>query len=120
QHELPQPGTLTKRETDERERADIEYGLGVAHEIARLDLGQTIVVRDRAGELVRGRLTVVKTAKPDQDMRFDVPVVGVPTIETMIRSGATCICLTAGKTLMFDREEMIRQANKNRISIVAA
>src|SRR5207249_4562151 len=135
--QLPDPGNLTKRAPDERERSDIEYGLGIANEIARLDLGQTIVVRDRAcvaseamegtdavmrraGELVRGRLTVVKIAKPDQDMRFDVPVVGIPTIESMIAAGATCLCLTAGKTLMFDREETIKRANKNKIAIVAA
>jgi DUF1009 family protein len=134
--QLPKPGTLTKRSPDERERSDIEYGLEVAHEIAKLDLGQTIVVRDRAcvaieamegtdavirraGELVRGRLTVVKIAKPDQDMRFDVPVVGLPTVETMIAAHATCLCLTAGKTLMFDRDEMIRLANKHKIAVVA-
>jgi len=69
---------------------------------------------------VRGRLTVVKIAKPDQDMRFDVPVVGLPTVETMIEAGATCLCLTAGKTLIFDREEMLGLANKNRIAVVAA
>jgi len=97
---------LTRRAPDERERGDLEYGCEIAQEIARLDLGQTIVIRDRAcvaieamegtddvirraGGLVRGRLTVVKNAKPDQDMRFDVPVVGVPTIESMIDSGAT-------------------------------
>jgi UDP-2,3-diacylglucosamine hydrolase len=134
--QLPQPGILTKRAPDARERSDIEYGLEVAREIARLDLGQTIVVRDRAcvaieamegtdavirraGELVRGRLTVVKIAKPDQDMRFDVPVVGVPTIETMSECGATSLCLTAGKTLMFDREDMVRQANRKKMAIVA-
>jgi len=134
--QLPDIGTLTKREPDEREHGDIKYGLEVAREIARLDLGQTIVIRDRAcvaieamegtdavvrraGQLVRGRLTVVKIAKPDQDMRFDVPVVGIPTIESMIESGATCLCLTAGKTLMFDREEMIKLANKHKIAIVA-
>jgi len=134
--ELPKAGTLTKRAPDDRERGDIEYGLEVAHEIARLDLGQTIVVRDRAcvaieamegtdavirraGELVRGRLTVVKIAKPDQDMRFDVPVVGIPTIESMVESGASCLCLTAEKTLMFDREEMIKAANKHLLTIVA-
>jgi len=133
---LPQPGPLTVREPDERERGDIEYGLEVAHEIARLDLGQTIVIRDRAcvaieamegtdavirraGQLVNGRLTVVKIAKPDQDMRFDVPVVGVPTIESMIESRASCLCVTAGKTLMFDRDEMINLASKNKIAIVA-
>jgi DUF1009 family protein len=62
---------------------------------------------------------VVKIAKPDQDMRFDVPVVGLPTIETMIAAGATCLCLTAGKTLMFDREEMIALANRHKIAIIA-
>jgi len=134
--QLPTTGTLTRRNPDERERSDIEYGLEVAREIARLDLGQTIVVRDRAcvaieamegtdavirraGELVRGRLTVVKLAKPDQDMRFDVPVVGIPTIESMSAAGATCLCLTAGKTLMFDRLEMIAMADKNKIAITA-
>ena len=134
--QLPQTGILTKRAPDERERGDIEYGLEIAREIARLDLGQTIVVRDRAcvaieamegtdavirraAELVRGRLTVVKIAKPDQDMRFDVPVVGVPTIESMVASGATCLCVTAGKTLIFDRQEMIALANKSKIAIAA-
>jgi DUF1009 family protein len=62
----------------------------------------------------------VKVAKPDQDMRFDVPVVGLPTIETMIASGATCLSITAGKTLIFDREEMIALANKNRICVVGS
>lgn len=133
---LPEAGNLSKRVPDDRELADIEYGLEVANEIARLDLGQTIVVRDRAcvaieamegtdavirraGQLVRGRLTVVKIAKPDQDMRFDVPVVGIPTIESMVSAGAGCLCLTARKTLMFDREAMIRLANKHKIAIVA-
>jgi len=120
--QLPDVGALTRRAPDDREQGDIEYGLEIAKEIARLDLGQTIVVRDRAcvGALVRGRLTVVKIAKPDQDMRFDVPVVGVPTVESMIAAGATCLCLTACKTLMFDRDEAIKLANKNKIAIVAA
>src|ERR671929_1982468 len=134
---LPEEGVLTRRAPDERERGDIEYGLEVAREIARLDLGQTIVVRSRAcvaveamegtdacilraGQLARGRLTVVKVAKPDQDMRFDVPVVGPPTVEAMSEAGATCLCLTAGKTLMFDREEMLRLADRRRIAVVAA
>jgi DUF1009 family protein len=134
--QLPQPGTLTKRAPDERERSDVEYGLEIARGIAGMDLGQTIVVRDRAcvaieamegtdavirraGDLVRGRLTVVKIAKPDQDMRFDVPVVGVPTIESMKEAGATCLCLTAGKTLMFDRDAMVKLADKHKIAILA-
>ena len=137
QHLLPTEGVLSRRAPGERERADIEYGLEVAREIARLDLGQTIVVRARAcvaveamegtdetvaraGRLARGRLTVVKVAKPNQDMRFDVPVVGLPTIETMAAAGATCLCITAGKTLMFDREEMLREADEQRIAVVAA
>lgn len=133
---LAQTGVLSKRQPDETEGGNIEYGLKIANEIARLDLGQTIVVRakacvaieamegtdatiKRAGELARGKLTVVKVAKPDQDMRFDVPVVGVPTIETMVKAGATCLCLTANKTLIFDKEEMLLLANRNKIAVVA-
>jgi hypothetical protein len=137
QDQLPREGVLTRRAPSPAERADVEYGLEVAREIARLDLGQTIVVRARAcvaveamegtdetvrraGRLARGRLTVVKVAKPNQDMRFDVPVVGLPTVETMVEAGATCLCLTAGKTLMFDREEMLRLADRHRVAVVAA
>lgn len=145
---LPAPGILTHRKPNGSERADVEYGLEIAREMARLDLGQTIIVRGkacvaieamegtdetirRAGELLRGKearkkikltsgpLTVLKLSKPDQDMRFDVPVVGLPTIETMVNAGATCLCITAGKTLMFDRDQMIALAEKNKISIVA-
>lgn len=133
---LPEPGVLTKRKPDDRERGDVDYGLEIAREIARLDLGQTIVIRSkacvaieamegtdetirRAGQLAKGRLTVVKVAKSSQDMRFDVPVVGLPTIEAMLSAGAACLSVTAGKTLLFDREEMIRLADKNKIAIVA-
>ena len=136
QDSLANEGVLTKRKPDENELANIEYGLRIANEIARLDLGQTIVVRakacvaieamegtdaciKRAGGLAKGKLTVIKVAKPNQDMRFDVPVVGVPTVNTMIAAGATCLCLTAGKTLVFDREEMLALANRNKIAIVA-
>lgn len=133
---LPEVGVQTERAPSEREQADIEYGLEVAREIARLDLGQTIVVRGRAcvaieamegtdavirraGSLARGRLTVIKLAKPNQDMRFDVPVVGLPTIETMIEANATALCITAGKTLMLDRREMLQLADKRNIAVVA-
>ena len=136
QDHLPREGTLTRREPGERERGDIAYGLEVAREIARLDLGQTIVVRSRAcvaveamegtdacvrraGQLAKGRLTVIKVAKQDQDMRFDVPVAGVPTIQTMVEAGATCLCVTAGKTLLFDRAEMIALADRHRLAVVA-
>jgi DUF1009 family protein len=137
QDSLPRAGVLTRREPDRHEREDIEYGLEIGREIAHLDLGQTIVVRGkacvaieamegtdetirRAGTLVQKRLTVVKLAKPNQDMRFDVPVVGIPTLNTMVEAGASCLCITAGKTLMFDREEMIRTADKHKLAIVAA
>lgn len=134
--QLAEEGVLSKRKPDDTEKGNIEYGLRIAGEIARLDLGQTIVVRakacvaieamegtdaviKRAGELAKGKLTVVKVAKPNQDMRFDVPVVGVPTIKTMIAAGATCLCLTPNKTLMFEKEEMIRLANENKICVIA-
>lgn len=146
---LPEAGTITHRKPTPAERADVEYGLEIARDMARLDLGQTIVVRGkacvaieamegtdatirRAGQILRGgrqaqkrltltsgALTVLKLSKPDQDMRFDVPVVGVPTIETMAESGATCLCVSAGKTLMFDRDQMIVLADKKKIAIVA-
>jgi len=135
-HLLPDAGVLTRRKPDSREKGDLDYGLEVVREIARLDLGQTIVIRAkacvaieamegtdatvrRAGELARGRLTVIKAAKPDQDMRFDVPVVGLPTIEAMADAEATCLSITAGKTLMFDKEAMIKLADEKGISIVA-
>lgn len=135
QDSLAHEGVLTRRKPNEIEQGNIEYGLRIAGEIARLDLGQTIVVRAkacvaveamegtdaciaRAGELAKGKLTVVKVAKPNQDMRFDVPVVGVPTIETMIRAGATCLCVTPGKTLIFDKEEMLKLADNNKICVV--
>src|SRR5688572_5569800 len=134
---LASEGVLTKRRPSDMERDNIAYGLHIAGEIARLDLGQTIVVRAsacvaieamegtdatirRAGELANGKLTVVKVAKPDQDMRFDVPVVGIPTIETMIAAGATCLSVTAGKTLIFDRDAMLALANEKSISIVGS
>ena len=145
---LPAAGTLTHRKPGVAERADVDYGLEIAREMSRLDLGQTIVVRGkacvaieamegtdatirRAGELMRSRearskirltsgpLTVLKLSKPDQDMRFDVPVVGVPTIESMLDAGATCLCVSAGKTLMFDRDEMVVLADRNKIAILA-
>lgn len=136
-HLLASEGVLTRRKPTDVEQGNISYGLHIADELGRLDLGQTVVVRAkacvaveamegtdatvrRAGELARGSLTVVKVAKPNQDMRFDVPVVGVPTIQTMIDAGATCLSITAGKTLMFDRAEMIKLADANKICIVGS
>jgi DUF1009 family protein len=136
QDHLPHKGVLSRRAPDRHEQENIDYGLEVAHGIAHLNLGQTIVVRAkacvaieamegtdetirRAGRLAQGRLTVVKIAKPDQDMRFDVPVVGVPTVEAMLEAGATCLCLSAGKTLIFERQEMMQLADQKKIAVVA-
>lgn len=135
--QLASTGVMTKRNPTDVEQENIEYGLHIAGELARLDLGQTIVVRgkacvaveamegtdatiSRAGELANGKLTVVKVAKPDQDMRFDVPVVGVPTVRAMIAAGATCLSVTAGKTLVFDRDQMLKLADDNKISVVGS
>lgn len=133
---IARKGVMSGRAPTKKERADMEYGITVAREIARLDLGQTIAVKDsavvaieamegtdaviaRAGEIVRHRpFVIVKVAKPDQDMRFDVPVIGAPTVEAMIKAGATAIHVTADKTLMLDKDELIALANKNRISVV--
>jgi DUF1009 family protein len=134
-HMAPE-GTITSRGLNKREQADLEFGRPVAHKIALLDIGQTIVVRDRAvvaveamegtdatirraGELAdRKELTVIKVSKPKQDMRFDVPVVGPPTIQTMADAGATALVIDAFRTLLVDRRKMIESADQNSIAIV--
>ena len=130
-------GVLTRRAPNEAERADLDYGRRVARHIAALDLGQTVVISEcacvaieamegtdatveRAGRLAAGRrLTVVKVSKPGQDMRFDVPVVGLPTIEVMQRSGATALGIDARRTLLFDRAELIAAADHAGIALEA-
>jgi DUF1009 family protein len=143
---LAEEGVLTERAPDEDERRNIEYGLNVARAVAGFDIGQTVVVAaqacvaveamegtdaamERAGKLMRTleadastlerRLTVVKVAKPNQDMRFDVPVIGIATIEAMIRAGASCLSVEAGRTLLFDREALLKRADAAGIAIVA-
>jgi DUF1009 family protein len=144
---LAAEGTLTPRAPDDEERKNIDYGLGVARAVAGFDIGQTVVVAaqacvaveamegtdaaiERAGLLMRSlddnastlerRLTVVKVAKPNQDMRFDVPVVGIATIEAMIRAGASCLSIEAGRTLLFDRDALLARATEAGIAIVAS
>jgi UDP-2,3-diacylglucosamine hydrolase len=134
---IAQEGVLTRKAPSKREIADIEYGIRAATELARLDIGQTVAVKDlavvaveamegtdaliaRAGELTKRKpFVIVKVAKPDQDMRFDVPVIGTPTIRAMSAAGATAISVTAGKTLLFDRDEMVSLADQLGISILA-
>jgi UDP-2,3-diacylglucosamine hydrolase len=143
---LAKSGVLTKRAPSERERKDIEYGRVVARQLAQHDIGQTVVIAEsacvaveamegtdatirRAGEIMRSlhgeastldrSLTVVKIAKPNQDMRFDVPVVGVRTIEVMRAAGATCLAVDAGKCLLLDGEKVGDKANAAGIVLVA-
>ena len=144
---LAEEGVLTKRAPDEEERRNIEYGLGVARAVAGFDIGQTVVVAaqacvaveamegtdgtvERAGRLMASledgattlerRLTVVKVAKPKQDMRFDVPVIGLRTVETMTAYGASCLSVEAGRTLLFDRAALVKRADEAGIAIVGS
>jgi hypothetical protein len=130
-------GVLTRRAPNEHEAEDIAYGLAVARQIAGMDVGQTVVIADRAcvaveamegtdeaiaraARIAGGKpLVVVKVSKPGQDMRFDVPVVGLPTIEQMRGAGATALAVDAGRTLLFDRMELIAQADAAGIAIEA-
>lgn len=146
---LARPGVLTSRAPSDEELKDIAYGHTVAQAIAGYDLGQTVVVAaqacvaveamegtdatiERAGALFRTlgvetgeqttlsrALTVVKVAKPNQDMRFDVPVIGVRTIETMRNAGATCLAIEAGRTLMFDPAAIVAAADAYSIAVIA-
>ena len=143
---LAKPGVLTARKPTEQEERDIAYGCDVARAVAGFDIGQTVVVAsqacvaieamegtdaaiERAGELMGSleetastldrSLTVIKVAKPKQDMRFDVPVIGVQTIETMRRAGATCLAIEAGRTLVFDADNVMTIADAAGIAVVA-
>lgn len=143
---LAQPGVLTRRAPSDEELKDIAYGRTVAQAIAAYDLGQTVVIAaqacvaveamegtdatiERAGALFQTlgdgqttlsrSLTVVKVAKPNQDMRFDVPVIGLATIQTMRNAGATCLAIEAGRTLMFDPAAIIAAADAADIAILA-
>ncbi len=134
---LPGKGVLTHRAPDDEESADIAYGREVARRLAEVDLGQTVVVSgracvaveamegtdetiERAARLTQGkRLVVVKVSKPSQDMRFDVPVVGLDTIVVMRRSNATALAVDARRTLLFDREKLIAEADQAGIAIEA-
>jgi len=143
---LAKPGVLTQRAPTESESANVTYGRAVARHLAQYDIGQTVVIADgacvaveamegtdatilRAGEMMRSlageastlsrALTVVKVAKPKQDMRFDVPVIGVATIATMQRAGATCLAIDAGKCLLLDGDKVATAADAANIAVVA-
>jgi DUF1009 family protein len=134
---LPEPGVLTRRSPSEEEQRDLDYGCKVARELGRLDLGQSVAVADgacvaleamegtdavmeRAASLVNGRmLRVVKLAKPNQDLRFDVPVIGRATVQLMVRLSVSALAIEARKTLLIDREDLVRDADAAGIAIVA-
>jgi hypothetical protein len=143
---LVKAGVVTRRQPTEQERKNIEYGQAVARQLAQHDIGQTVVIAEsacvaveamegtdatieRAGQIMRSLpgdastlsrdLTVVKIAKPKQDMRFDVPVIGVKTIKVMQSAGATCLAVDAGKCLLLDGDKVIDAANAAGIAIAA-
>ncbi len=134
---VPEPGVLTRRAPDAGEAADIAYGRRIARQIASLDLGQTVIVRERACVAIeamegtdeaieraaritgQARLVVVKVSKPRQDMRFDVPVVGLSTVEVMKRTNATALAVDARRTLLFDRTRLLNAADAAGIAIQA-
>jgi DUF1009 family protein len=134
---LVQAGTLTRRRPTAREEADIQFGWDLAREMGRLDVGQSVVVKERAvlaveaiegtdqailraGKLCpAGGFIVVKVAKPQQDMRFDVPTVGGSTIESMHQAGGRVLAIEAGRTILIDPEQTVALADRLGISIVA-
>jgi len=135
QDQLAEAGPMTRRRPDRGEQRDVEYGERVARVLAGMDLGQTVVIKDRAAvaleamegtdETIRraGRIagagaTVVKVSKPRQDLRFDVPVVGEGTLVAMREAGARVLAVDAGRTLMIDRPEFLARAGEAGIAVV--
>jgi len=135
-HLLPSPGILTRRKPTQKEWRDIEFGHKMAKEIAGLDIGQTVVVKDQAvlavegmegtdstikrgGKLGRGNVVVVKVSKPQQDRRFDLPIVGERTIQVLKEAKARVLAFSARSTILLDRDKVVKSANKNGISLVA-
>ena len=135
QDALCPPGPLTRRAPSAEEQHDIEIGMSAARRLAELDVGQTVVVRRsvvvavealegtdaaiaRAGTLAKGNLVVVKMAAPKQDMRFDLPVLGLRTIEIAQTAGVTCIAVESGKTVLLDRSELVAVAERAGISLI--
>jgi len=132
---LPGKGLLSRKRPSKAQEEDIAFGWILAKESGRLDIGQSVVVKDKAilaveaiegtdesikrgGALGKGNVVVVKVSKPDQDMRFDVPAIGIRTIESMIEAGAKVLAFEAGKTIMIEKDAVIEKANKNNIVLV--
>ncbi len=135
---LVKPGQIAGRPLTAKQQKDVYFGWQLAKQMGRLDVGQTVCVKDqiviaveaiegtdlcirRAGQLCRrGGFTVVKVAKPQQDMRFDVPTVGVKTLESIAESGGKVLALEADRTILLDGEEFIHAADRLKISVVAS
>ncbi len=132
---LAAEGVWTRRRPSRSERRDIDLGLGIAREIGRLDIGQSVIVGGgsvlaveavegtdatirRGGELGNGEAVLVKVCKPNQDFRFDVPSVGLQTVETMDRYDVRALAVEAGRTVVFDRDAMVRLADEKGIAII--
>jgi len=134
---LAPPGLLTRRRPTAAEQRDIDFGWSLAKEMGRLDIGQSVAVKGRAviaveavegtdacirraGELCpQGGFAVVKVAKPHQDMRFDVPTVGLGTIQSLVAAGGKVLAIEAGKTIVVDRQEVVTMADRHSIAIVS-
>lgn len=133
---IPKVGTITRKAPSEKEWLDINYGRTVARAFAGFDVGQTVVVKDktviaieamegtdetirRSGVLVGGDFVVVKMARPQQDMRFDVPLVGLDTVKALDAARGKVLALEAGKTFLCDREDIIKFADDKGLSVVA-
>ncbi|MDD5006193.1 MAG: UDP-2,3-diacylglucosamine diphosphatase LpxI [Candidatus Omnitrophica bacterium] len=133
---LPKKGVLTAEELPKEVWDDINFGFRIAKEIARLDIGQTVVVKNkaivavesmegtdatirRAGTIASRGCVVVKVSKPNQDMRFDIPVIGLQTIDNLVKIKAKCLAFEAKKTLLIDKEKCIKKAKKHNLAIVA-
>lgn len=133
---MPAPGVLSKRQPSDREKGDMKFGFKMAKALGGLDIGQTVVVKNKAvmaleaiegtdacilrgGKLACGNAVVAKVAKPAQDNRFDMPSIGLKTVETMLEVNASALVIEAGRTLIVDREKVLALADENNITIVA-
>ena len=135
-HLIPQPGVLTSRDLSDQQKEDVRFGFFIAKKLAGIDIGQTVVVKKktvlaleaiegtdkailRGGELGKKDSVVIKVSKPNQNMRFDVPVVGMQTFENLVKANIALIAIEAGKTLFINKDEIINFANKKKISVLS-
>lgn len=133
---LPQKGVLTQRRPTDQENEDIKFGISLAHKVADLDIGLSVGIKQkaivavealegtdnlirRAGALARGGVVIAKVSRPNQDMRFDIPVIGLGTVKTLVSAKASCLAIEAGKTLFLDMRASLALADRKKLAIVA-